>query len=453
MSRSRIANRTASAVRCKGSKEPMKNISMKLTSAFLAGLSGMISLSAPVNAADAYENAIFPLRTMCITQIAFEGGNGGSHGSSYHMDCSGKYEEYAAAPFTGQVVYTTVNYGLVLFQSCEPVHYADGSLDYMTVIFMHCANTDELAEFCAAGTVIPQGTDLIRCGGIGRDGIEEYVKHFDIGIYRGMLSSPNGYAEAGGYYSRLGNLYPFEGFFVDPERTVNIVNWGKLGSGNKLTQGNCSDWENCWVSLADADSIAAKASESYAQPAISTVSEETKTPPADSAAPAEKRMPEKPLVSVSSTDSVVISYQECENATYYNIRVYDSASKKIAYCVGVCEDANAYNQCRMFTDTSLSHVFEPGSYYVRVTAVNKEDGTVVASDAVSFEVSLPEYAGSGDLDGNTYVNAADIRLMLRSIGGEANLKQSEMLAADMNFDGVISAADLSILKQQVMNAS
>ena len=86
-----------------------------------------------------------------------------------------------------------------------------------------------------------------------------------------------------------------------------------------------------------------------------------------------------------------------------------------------------------------------------MTAVNKADGTAVASDAVSFEVALPEYAGSGDLDGNTYVNAADVRLMTRCIGGNADLKQSGMIAADMNFDGVVNAADLSILKRNVLS--
>ena len=168
---------------------------------------------------------------------------------------------------------------------------------------------------------------------------------------------------------------------------------------------------------------------------------------------ADKLTPEKPLVSVSSDDQVVISYQECENATYYNVRVYNSTSRQVAYCVGVCEDANAFNECRMFTDTSLSQVFAPGSYYVRVTAVNKADGTVAASDAVPFEVELPEFAGSGDLDGNAIVNAADISLMMRCIGGNADLKPAVMQAADMNFDGVLNAADLTVLKRIVMQSA
>ncbi len=120
----------------------MKRISVKLISAALAGATGMISCAGfadtlPVCADGTYEYAVFPLRTMCVTQLAFESGKTASHGNSYHMDCSGKYEEYAVAPFTGKVVFATENYGLVLFQSSAPVHYADGSLDYMTVVFMH----------------------------------------------------------------------------------------------------------------------------------------------------------------------------------------------------------------------------------------------------------------------------------------------------------------------------
>lgn len=415
----------------------MKKISVKLISVILAGMTGTMTLaglSAEVSAdaVDSNEYAVFPLRTMCVTQLAFESA---SHGNSYHIDCSGKYEEYAVAPFTGQVVYTTQNYGLVLFQSCDPVHYADGSLDYMTVVFMHCANTDALSKLYADGTVIPQGSDLIRCGGIGSNGAEEYVRHYDIGVYRGKLSSPGT-----GSYSSLGNIYPFEGLFVDPALTVNIVRWGSLTSGNTLKKGSYSDWKSCWVMLpGSGQEPLAEASEAP-EPAAETSEAE------------EKRMPEKPVVSVVSDDGVLISYQECENATYYNVRVYGS-DHKVAYCVGVCADANPYNECRVFTDTSLSlrDKFVPGSYYVRVTAVNKADGTCIASDAVPFEVKLPEYAGSGDLDGNTYVNAADVRLMVRCIGGNADLSQAGLLAADMNLDGVISAADLTLLKRSILS--
>ena len=418
----------------------MKKFSVKLISAILAGAAALpvfscLTGTVQVLADETNEYALFPLRTMCVTQLAFESGNTASHGNSYHIDCSGKYEEYAVAPFTGKVVFTTKHYGLVLYQSLAPVHYADGSLDYMTVIFMHCANTDALAESCAAGTVFPQGADLIRCGGIGSNGAEEYVRHYDIGVFRGRLDSPADNQAAEGYYSRLGNIYPFEGLFVDPALTVNIVRWGALASGNQLTRGNYTDWQKCWVLLPDAETQAAEPAAAEPEPA----EEEA----------AEKLMPEKPVVSVVSEDAVVISYQECENATYYNVRVYGS-DHKVAYCVGVCADANPFNECRVFTDTSLTRSFEPGSYYVRVTAVNKTDGTCIASDAVPFEVKLPEYAGSGDLDGNTYVNAADVRLMVRCIGGNADLSQASLLAADMNLDGVISAADLSLLKRYVL---
>ena len=244
----------------------------------------------------------------------------------------------------------------------------------------------------------------------------------------------------------LGNIYPFEGLFVNPALTVNIVRWGSLASGNKLTAGSFSDWKDCWVMLDEAGDTAA--AEGSLPPAVTEpASGETAQTLTETTVP-EKVMPEKPVVSVSSEEEVVISYQACENASYYNLRVYNS-EHQVAYCVGVCADANPYNECRVFTDTSFSHVFEPGSYYVRVTAVNKADGTAVASDAVPFEVKLPEYAGSGDLDGNDYINAADVRLMVRCIGGNADLKQPGLLAADINGDGIVSAADLSLLKQAV----
>jgi hypothetical protein len=41
--------------------------------------------------------------------------------------------------------------------------------------------------------------------------------------------------------------------------------------------------------------------------------------------------------------------------------------------------------------------------------------------------------------------------MMRCIGGNAELKPNVLQAADMNFDGVVNAADLTILKRMVMN--
>ena len=124
-----------------------KTLSGLVTAVLTAGtvllpFSGFLGTAA-VSADETYESAWFPLRTMALTQISFESY---SHGSSYHIDCSGRYEQCAFAPFTGKVVYTTSNYGLVLFQSLSPVHYADGSLDYMTVVFMHADNTAELEK-------------------------------------------------------------------------------------------------------------------------------------------------------------------------------------------------------------------------------------------------------------------------------------------------------------------
>lgn len=364
-----------------------------------------ITASAEENMGETYEDAWFPLRTMALTQIAFDSY---SHGNSYHMDCSGRYEQCAFAPFTGKVVYATENYGLVLFQSTAPVHYADGSTDYMTAVFMHADNTDELKEYCENGTVIPQGKDFLRCGGTGKNGEQEYSVHYDIGIYRGQLSAPTG------YYSRLGNIYPFEGFYLNPRMTPSIVDMGHLGTDSTLMRGEYDNWDDLWVTLPQ-------------QASVSDSGQQQTT------------KPEQPVLSIQAENSahpVTISFQQCENTTYYNTRIYDSAHT-IVYCVGLCKDAEPFGECRITADTTVTRQLPAGAYQVMVTAVNRETGECTASPMCSFTVE------------RSAQDAASSIVQLQAyFSGNAEPSAAQASVLDMNADGCINAVDLTLWKQQ-----
>ena len=376
-----------------------------------------------VSANDECEYAWFPLRTMALTQISFESA---SHGNSYHIDCSGLYEQCAFAPFTGKVVYTTKNYGLVLFQSVAPVHYADGSTDYMTVAFMHADNTDELAVSCANGTVIPQGTDFLRCGGIGKDGETEYAVHYDIGIYRGQLSAPPA------YYSRIGNIYPFQGFYLNPMMTPSIVNMGRLNPKNTLCSGEYDNWENLWVKLPQ--------TQTNPQGQQNTPKQEAK--PEDTPKQEENSKPEQPVLSIQSgntAEPVTISFQQCEHATYYNTRIYDS-THQIVYCVGYCKDAEPFGECRITDSTTITRQLPAGSYQVIVTAVNRGTGECTASSWYSFSV---ESAASEQ----TEMTAESITQMQEFLSGNQQLTAEQAAAFDLNHDGRINAIDLTMQKR------
>lgn len=187
--------------------------------------------SYPANAAT-YESAWFPMSVMNITQLAYESY---SHASSIHIDCVGS--TYAFAPFTGKIVNAGSDYGVTLFQSTNKVYFADGSLDYMTVMLMHGT------PLYGTGTTISQGTNFYKLGGLGKNGTSVYATHLDIGVYKGQTSS------FGSYYSRFGNTYPYDAFYINPNKTTSIINKGKMESGNTMYNNAPSNYSSLWRTL------------------------------------------------------------------------------------------------------------------------------------------------------------------------------------------------------------
>jgi hypothetical protein len=104
--------------------------------------------------------------------------------------------------------------------------------------------------------------------------------------------------------------------------------------------------------------------------------------------------PSKPFVSVSASDSahpVTVSYNACENTTHYDIRFYDT-NDNLVWAIGQCEDGANFGNLTAYTQTSYSHTFDAGSYYVTVAAVNNDSAKWNFSDAVSFTVAeMPKY--------------------------------------------------------------
>ncbi len=210
----------------------------KKSLAFLVVLTLMLSLAIPASsdtttAAD-YEYAWFPVSVMQITQLAYESA---SHSDSIHIDCIGA--TYAFAPFTGKIVDVQSSFGVCLFQSIDKVYYPDGTLDYMTVQFMHGSNYSYLKSLYDNGTIIKQGTEFYKIGDVGSPG----SVHYDIGVYKGKknkIVSP---------YRKFGNTFPFNAFYINPNKTTKIINKGKVRSGNKVYNGAPTDYSNLWVTL------------------------------------------------------------------------------------------------------------------------------------------------------------------------------------------------------------
>lgn len=92
----------------------------------------------------------------------------------------------------------------------------------MTVMFMHGTC------LYSAGTTVPQGTNLYRLGGLGKNGANVYGTHLDVGVYKGQKSS------TGSTYSAFGNTYSFNAFYINRSKTSSIINKGVVESGNSV---------------------------------------------------------------------------------------------------------------------------------------------------------------------------------------------------------------------------
>lgn len=198
---------------------------------FFVTVLGTTFMGQEVKAAS-YEKAWFPMSTMNLTQLAYETY---SHGNSMHIDCIGS--TYAVAPFTGTVKYSNSNYGVMIFQSNDKVYYADGSLDYMTVMYMHGTC------LYGVGSSVKQGTNLYKLGGLGANGTTAYGVHLDLGVYKGQRSTPTS------SYSRFGDTFPYKALYINSSFTTYIANKGK--AQNSVNYGAPTDYSNLWKYTTD----------------------------------------------------------------------------------------------------------------------------------------------------------------------------------------------------------
>lgn len=125
------------------------------------------------------ERARFPMEFLRMTQ----GPNTGSHAGSKAMDFGGKDTgcDVVYAPFTGRVARVRTNSSHeTYFESLEPVEFADGTVDYMTVTLMH----DNVLDV-RTGQVLHQGEKIGDEGGFGGGRPNRFGAHLHLEVSRG----------------------------------------------------------------------------------------------------------------------------------------------------------------------------------------------------------------------------------------------------------------------------
>lgn len=170
---------------------------------FLAGLLAVIlvcaiipAVTVPANAGDGDEYAMFVFNQLHISRTNAhldpdQRGNSSDPTVSGHglggmaFDLIGSDLD-VKAPFTGKI-YSVQSGGdhNVIFQSLYKVRFANGELDYMTILFTH----DDYVGDLWSGQIINQGTVFYQQGTYGYGTTGYYGKHLHIEAARGLRTS------------------------------------------------------------------------------------------------------------------------------------------------------------------------------------------------------------------------------------------------------------------------
>ena len=161
-------------------------------------------------ASDGYEVALFPLPYMYISQGEMMPSDW-SHYNTYNMDFWGYdangrvYQAPLYAPFTMKVIALWDYNGshTVTWESVNKVHFADGTLDYMTIEFTHADNP----PYHTIGDVVNQGDICYYTGTFGHATGDHVHICSGKGHYNGYTQRTGGHYDLTNRYHLYNSLY------------------------------------------------------------------------------------------------------------------------------------------------------------------------------------------------------------------------------------------------------
>ena len=172
----------------------------------------------PVNAVDVElssvgttQKAMFIMDNLNISQGMY---GSYSHQGSKAIDLAGKDsgKDPAYAPFDGKVVYISTSDAYIIYESLNPVEYADGTVDYMTVWVMH---DDNVGRFYV-GQTFSQGEHFFDEGSSG------YAtgNHIHLECAKGTYARQ--YQNSYGVWCLNNQINPYDALYLSD--TTNIIN-------------------------------------------------------------------------------------------------------------------------------------------------------------------------------------------------------------------------------------
>lgn len=166
------------------------------------------------------QNLIFPMEYMRITQ----GENGKtSHLGSLALDLGGKDtgRDTAFAPCDLEIIRIRKNRnGEVYLQSTDKVKLADGTEDYVHLLFLHTENFNY-----SVGDIIRQGAPFYTEGGMGHGKPGYFGSHIHVEGGKGKWKNAVQYQNKNKTWVSENQRHLYNLFFVDPDKT-KILNDG-----------------------------------------------------------------------------------------------------------------------------------------------------------------------------------------------------------------------------------
>lgn len=368
-----------------------------------------------------YEYAMFPGSVLNMSQGAYGQGVKAPNPSHKNFGGQNAYDllgnKRYCAPFTGTI--NKVNgdgLNVVALVSNNKVYYADGTLDYMTVYFMHDNNISDLKE----GATIKQGTVFYDEGNAGCSAVHVHIyvkrgKHYENSNYKGggdydlnkalYLSKNTKIINKCGYSWKT--IDKTTTYTVTTNKAKNISNYSATISG-KVSPSGSATWgfeigtnKNKMKSYSNTKSSVdvqkytgeLKAGTTYYYRMWATVNGK-KIYGGYKTFTTTKVKPEIPTLSMKQSQrnvaiegAISTSWSAVNNAQYYIAKLYDNEGNEL-------QSKNVKG-----TSAAFDGVHTAGTYAVAVTAYNNA-GTKGESDKVevivheNINVEFVDYDGT-----------------------------------------------------------
>lgn len=174
--------------------------------------------------ANGYEYAMFPMKALTVSQGVY---SNLSHRGVKALDLTGTDHgcDSVYAPFTGVIRGIYGSDHMVYFESLNPVVYADGTVDYMTIVFMHDNDISDLY----VGQTIKQGEKFYSEGDAGN----AYGNHIHIECGKGKYTGSGGFKNSYGFWCVNDHVMPYDALFLSKDTTVK------------------NDYGYAWITLSD----------------------------------------------------------------------------------------------------------------------------------------------------------------------------------------------------------